>query len=123
MTKIPGSRRKYIDGEFLYHYYFAVMGTAKSTQKLPDVCLERGMVNTLTGKPPTQMSCWKAIWLWACKKENHQKAYTIYNDFLSTIGQFVTFEEFKDVLRRYAITSNQFPNQAYRDRYYKRNDL
>jgi hypothetical protein len=123
MKSIPSSRKKYLDGEFLYDYYFRVMGTAKSTQKLPAVCAERGMVNSVTGKPPGQMACWKAIWLWACKKENHQKAYQIYNEFLSSIGQFISFEEFKDLLRRYADTANQFPSQAYKIRYLKRNDL
>ena len=115
--------RKYLDGEFLYDYYFRVMGTAKSTVKLPAVCAARGMLNP-KGNPPTQMACWKAIWLWACKKENHQKAYEIYNNALQKEGQSITMEDFKaNVLRRYAISSYQFVHPSYRERFFKRNDL
>ena len=122
MSRVPSIRSKFIDGGFLFNYYFTIMGTAHSQRKLPQVAKENGMVNYL-GKPPSVPGCWKAMWNWASEKENHQKAYEIYNNHLMSVGQFITVEDFMDLLRKQTLTSKQFPTEGYAKRYFKREGL
>lgn len=120
--RIPHKRTAFLDGGFLYDYYFRVMGLAHSKEKLTRVCKEVGMVN-LFGEPPTPMGCWKAMWRWACKEENHQKAYELYNGHLANKGLYITFDEFKDLLRDKVYSALQFKKPKDLERFLKRNGL
>ena len=122
MTRVPSIREGFIDGGFLYNYYFTVMGTAHSQRKLPAIAKEHGMVNYL-GQPPSIAGCWKGMWRWAFRKENHQKAYEIYNAHLSTVGQFVSFEEFIEFLKKQCLYIMQFQSEGSKKRWLKRSGL
>lgn len=122
-TKIPNKRNMpFIDGGYIYDYYFRVMGTARSQRKLSAIAEANGMRNIL-GKPPSVMGCWKAMWRWACLPANHQKAYEIYNNAMQDYALHFTFEEFKQVLREHAQVATQFTSEHQRDRYFRKYKL
>lgn len=123
IIRIPSRKgMKYIDGEFLYDYYFRVMGSARSQRKLPAVAEANGIKN-FYGESPSFMGCWKSMWRWACEPENHQKAYELYNNAMQDYGLYYTFDEFKQILREKSKIAVQFKNEHQRDRFWKRNGL
>lgn len=122
MRAVAHRRTKFIDGEFLYKYYFETMGTARSTYKLPQIAYDNGMRN-IQGKAPSFMGVWKAMWSWACKPENREEAYRMYNAHLADYGQYATMEQFKDVLRDKLKNVLQPKNDAAYRRYLKARDL
>lgn len=121
-TAFINDKTKFLDGGFLYDYYFRVMGTARSQRKLPAVAVANGMTNHF-GRKPTTMGCWKAMWRWACQPENHQKAYDLYNAALADMGKFVSFDEFKLILRDRSLVAVQFRNDGQKQRYWRKNKL
>jgi hypothetical protein len=87
---------QYIDGEKVFRYYWEVMGTARSYIKLSKWAKTEGMSNPTTGKSPTSMAVWFAVWRWAIK--NQEIAYTIYNKALSDNGGFINKEQWKEFI-------------------------
>jgi hypothetical protein len=75
------SHKKYLDGELLFRKYHA-LGRAKSVTKLQKWCKENVLVNQDTGKAPTHMALWFAMWRWALRPENQGTAREIYNQYL-----------------------------------------
>lgn len=104
---------KYLDGEELFKEYFEVMGTARSVAKLVNWCVSRGTKNPLTGKPPTRMGVWKAMWRWALAPENKEKAYEIFKNSMATLGDFVAPEDWNKFIKDRAAHGLQFGPQRY----------
>ena len=122
--KLPYSKKRFLDGEFLFDYYWRVMGTARNARALAEVAEANGMVNRLTKRGPSWTGCWKAMWRWACRKENQARAYEIFNGAMREMGEYYTFEEFLDIL-----TTNIYQNayqpvsDGQKTRFLKNNEL
>ena len=69
---------KYMDGEYLFKYYFQAMGASRSLIKLIEHCRTEYMIHPEQGRPPTKMGIYKAMWRWATVKENQKMAWEIY---------------------------------------------
>jgi len=108
--------------EFLFDYYWRVMGAARSYYRLVPLCAEMGILNFKTGFPPTRMSIFKAIWRWAIRKENFDKAYEIANKALFNEGKFMTREEWKEFLKEKIRPAYQIESEGEYKRFLKRND-
>lgn len=112
-TNFPHMR--YMDGEYLFQYYFQTMGEARSLPKLVAHCKENYIIHPETGKPPTRMGIYKAIWRWATKKENQQTAWEIYkNSQLGDEWKMITdWDEWMNFLKERITSARQFakPNE------------
>jgi hypothetical protein len=96
MSKMNLGKVKYLDGERLFRLYFEEMGTAGSMAKLVNFCVSEGKKNPKTGKPPTRMSVWKAMWTWALLPENLATARKIFDKNMSASGEFYSDAEWKE---------------------------
>lgn len=120
---LPPSRNK-VDflaphAEELYRVYILEMGTARSLRRLARYCEERGWTNN-KGKTYTS-SVVKAIWRWATRIENFEKAYAIYQEAMRNEGKFITKEEFKNGVLLEHVSVHQHQNQGKVDRFLRRN--
>lgn len=101
MKKNNNFHEGYMNGGFLFKYYFSVMGTARSMDKLVKLCASDGVTNPAYGTPPTRMGIYKSMWRWALKKENQKEAYNIYTS--SELGELFpviqSWEEWIEFLR------------------------
>ena len=89
---------KYMDGEYLFRYYFQTMGEARSFPKLIEHCRAEYMIHPENGKPPTKMGLYKAMWRWATRKENQQTAWDIYKS--SQLGdEWTQIESWNDWIK------------------------
>lgn len=98
----PDMRRdktKYLDGKFLFEYYWKTMGPARSYDGLRRYCISQGIVNTQRGTNPNRMSIMKAMWRWATRKENFEEGYEIVNNAMRDEGRFMSKDEWKEFLR------------------------
>ncbi len=75
-------RRKYIDGEKAFKYYFEELGAARNTRLLTTTVVKK---NPLTDRKFTKDAFYKAMWRWACRPENENKSYSIFRK--SDIGK------------------------------------
>ena len=94
--------------EKLFRHFWAEMGTARSNNKLSLWCGSIGIVNPVTGSHPTPLAVWKAMWRWACRKENHDISYEIFNKAQQDMGEFYTKEEYIEFLKERSFTANQY---------------
>lgn len=93
---------KYLNGEKLFKYYWEEMGNGRSCILLAKWCASQGMKNPKTGKIPTPMAVWFAMWRWAILKVNQEVAYKIYNSAHRDMGKFVSPEDWKKELKQKA---------------------
>ncbi len=106
---------KYLDGEKLYRVYWVEMGNARSFGRLIKWCVSNNMVNAKTGKPPTRMGIWKAMYRWAV---NHpEQAYELMNEGLKDSGEIIDRERFMKEMQEKVITSYQ--SDSFTSRWYK----
>lgn len=98
----------YLDSKKLFEVYWVDMGAARSIKKVVEWCRSNGMINPITGKPPTRMGVWKGIYRWALK--NQDEAYAIAQKGVSQHGDFITPEEWKLNMARKVGTSWQNDN-------------
>lgn len=89
---------KFLDGEVLFRKYFEEMGTARSFAKLVNFCVTQSQRNPKTGKPPTRMGVWKAMWSWALRPENINTAREIFNKAMRDEGEHYTDDEWKEFI-------------------------
>jgi hypothetical protein len=82
MIRNQNLKEKYLDGEILFRKYFE-MGGARTISKLRKFAVSQGMTSS-TGKEPTPMGVWKAMWRWASLKENCDVAYEIYHKWTNS---------------------------------------
>lgn len=122
MTKpnMRGKRAHYLNGEILFKYYWATMGTARSISGVIRYCKAQGIVNPMTGLPPSQMGVEKAMWRWAVLKENFEEGYEIVNAAMRDQGQFMSKEEWRDFLFHKIGIAYQYTPRYYK-RFLKRN--
>jgi|GEM_PF-1552179 len=106
---------KFLDGEELFKKYFEEMGTARSINKLVKWCISSGKINPQTGKPPTRMGVWKAMWRWALLPENSSKAFEIFRKSLSSDGEFVGIEKWNEYIHSKAVHGLQFGPKRYEE--------
>ncbi len=111
-----------MNGEFLFHYYFQTMGTARSLAKLSRYCASEGMIN-LDGNPPTRMGLMKAMWRWALKKENQKDAYEIYtNSELGALFPVInSWDEWLEFLRNRVESAYQHGGIRERNKWMNQN--
>lgn len=106
---------KYMDGEYLFRYYFQTMGEARSFPKLIEHCRAEYVIHPESGSPPTKMGLYKAMWRWATRKQNQRIAFDIYQN--SELGEeyeyFETWEDWLDFLKDRIASAHQFakPNE------------
>ena len=90
---------KYLNGEKLFRYYWEEMGNGRSCVKLAKWAGKQGLKNPNTGKPPSPMAVWFAMWRWALIPENQKVAYDIYNKAQLDLGGFVSPEQWKEFIK------------------------
>lgn len=76
-NRSPNLKEKYLDGEKLFRKYYE-MGESRSFGLLAEWATLEGMKSS-SGKTPTPMGVWKAMWRWASLNENKGLAWKIYN--------------------------------------------
>lgn len=77
----------YFDGEKLFTMYFGVRG-GESITTLAKLAVSSGMTSVEyknKNKIP-RMGVWKAMWRWASLKENRDRAFQIFCDYLDKYG-------------------------------------
>lgn len=106
MRKSPdlNRRKQFIKGheEELFVHYYETMGTARSYGKLMKYCGTKGWINKSTAKLPTRMTLWFSLWRWAIHPENQAKAYKIYNAHLLEYGEYISPEQWSELLNKRA---------------------
>ena len=111
------NKETYLNGEVLFRKYYE-MGDAKSITRLRKFAISQGMMSS-TGKEPTDMGVWKAMWRWASLKENRDAAWMIaINDYLSHGKDAVCFRN--DVIKTIR-AAWQHPTEAKYNRFLKEN--
>jgi len=111
---MPFKDIKYLNGEKLYTAYWkdmggsTMMGGAASYRKMINYCVSNGMTNPLTGKPPTYMGIWKAMWRWAI--DHQDSAFEMAKDAFFTRGEVLTKERWNDEIVSKVKTSWQNEN-------------
>lgn len=113
--KMSLRKKKFLDGEALFRLYFGDMGTARSAIKLVDWCISQGIKNPHTGKPPTRMGVWKAMWTWALLPENLKTSQAIFNKAMSEAGEFYTDAEWKEFATIKAKGGVELGKRKYRE--------
>ena len=110
---------KYLDGEQLYRVYWVEMGEARSIKRLASWCAANGLKNKRTGKPPTRMGAWKAMWRWAAN--NPEQAFEIINTGLKDTGEMLDRQQFMKELQEKVITSYQ--SDGFTKRWFDKNGV
>ena len=110
------NKETYLNGDVLFRKYYE-MGDAKSITRLRKFAISQGMVSS-TGKEPTDMGVWKAMWRWASLKENAYKAWEIYSN---RDGQECNFDEWVEVMKKTIRAAWQHPTEAKYNRFLKEN--
>jgi len=108
------NHNQFLDGERLFNKYFGEMGTSRSVAKLIGFCVSEGMVNPKTGKPPTRMGIWKAMWTWALKPENLSRSRKVFNEGMILSGQLYNDEEWKEFVTAKAQGGLELGRRRYR---------
>ena len=80
-------RKKILDGETLFRYYYVEMGNARSYNKLAEWASSKWGKNPEKGKSWTPGAVWQSAWRWALKHLDEAKK--IYKD--------VAFKYFLDI--------------------------
>lgn len=80
VEKVKMKTESYLDGEKLFEQYFA-MGDAASVKRLTRFAISEGMVSS-AGRSPTPMGVWKSMWRWASKKDNKERAFQIFSNYI-----------------------------------------
>lgn len=113
-------KRKYLNGEVLFRYYWGEMGSARTLSKLVMYCVSQGWVNPWTGQPPRKMTLHKAMYRWATQKDNFEASYQVVQNEQRDEGNFMTREEWKEFLRKQVKSAWQFPRPVYYERFLKK---
>lgn len=100
VTQILRGRRRFLDGEKLFHRFYVEMGNAGSMEKLAQWCRTEGYTNPKTGKAPTAMGVWLSMWRWAIQNPN--KARPMFEKYFMGLGEHLTDELWKDTLDKRA---------------------
>jgi len=95
-------RKKILDGESIFKYYYIEMGDARSYNKLARWASAKWGRNPETRKDWTTGAVWQAAWRWAF--ENLDYAKRVYSDTLLQHGETLTDEEWYGVLSQHAKT-------------------
>lgn len=90
------------------------MGNAGSMAKLVNFCMTQGQKNPRTGKPPTRMGVWKAMWTWALLPENIKTSKDIFNKSMSEQGERYTDAEWKEFVTTKAKGGVEFGKEKYK---------
>lgn len=106
MTEINlKQNKKYLDGEFIFRYYFIEMGSLRSVRKIVKYlksASEITGVNPDTDKEFTDMAIWFSMWQWAIN--NSDKAYEVFNKAMFNEGKHYNRKEWDIFLQRKAYT-------------------
>lgn len=78
------------------------LGKVGSLRLLVEYSKKQGWFNPKTGKPPTPMACWNAMWRWAIR--NPVEARPMYADYVKDFGDYLTDDEWNEVLNDRART-------------------
>lgn len=97
------------------------MGDARSLTKLNKWAEANGIRNPVTGKPPSKVACYKAMWRWASLKENQRKAYEIAKEALAHHGE-LEWDEFIEHIAYRCKDAFQYPRRKLL-KYFKDNEL
>lgn len=100
-------RSRYIDGGELFRIYWQDMGNARSLKTLA----AQFPRNPVTGERITKDAGYKAMWRWACRPENEQKAYLIFRKSSYGSDPDWTPEKFHEELKekaRWILTRTQY---------------
>lgn len=114
MEKANLNKKRFLNGELLFRHYFEQMGSAGSMMKLVNMCAAQGMKNPQTGKPPTRMGVWKAMWTWALLPENLKTSKDIFMRSMSTSGEFYSDAEWKELATTKAKGGVEFGKERYK---------
>lgn len=106
---------RFLDGEKLFKLYFEEFGTARSVAKLVSYCKTEGTKNPHTGRPPTRMGVWKAMWAWALMPENLTIARQIFNNGLALSGEYYSDDEWKEFCTSKAKGGVELGKDRYRE--------
>jgi hypothetical protein len=106
MPKIELSKSRYnsyLDGEWLYRYYWLEMGSARSIRKLVAYCRSQGIINPETMREATAMAVWFSLWTWAVR--NSDAAYEIFQKVSYDEGKYYTTAEWDEFIELKAQTA------------------
>jgi hypothetical protein len=113
----------YLNGEKLFTAYWkdmggsTLMGGAASYRKMVNYAVANGMSNPVSGKPPTYMGIWKAMWRWAIN--NQDMAFELAKEAFFTRGEVLTRERWNSEMLDKVKTSWQSEN--YTEKWTKKN--
>lgn len=100
-------RKKFIDGEKIFKDYWQEMGDARSLTTLA----ESFPRNPITGERISKDAGYKAMWRWACRPENQERAYRIFRKSSYGNDPEWTMDRWKAELKekaRWALTPTQY---------------
>lgn len=115
-------KKKYLDGEVLFEYYWGKMGQARNFAALQRYCVAQGWVNPVLGTAPGRMTLFKAVYRWATKKENFEKGYEIVQAGQRDVGNFMSRDEWKQHLRDRVKSAWQFAKDRHLQNFLRKND-
>lgn len=114
-NRSPNLREKYLDAEKLFRKYWE-MGEKRSINLLTEWAISQG-IQSPSGKNPTPMGIWKAMWRWASLKENKDKALKIAQEF-----EAINPDRWnKEMILIRIPTAWQHPSKVRRERFMKEN--
>lgn len=82
------------DKELFVHW--TGLGKAGSLKLLVIYSVKEGWLNPKTGRPPTTMACWNAMWRWAIR--NMAEARPFYAQYVLDFGDYLTDDEWMEVI-------------------------
>ena len=88
------SNPSYLDGKKIFTHWKEMGGSSFS--KLVKWCAANGMKHPETGKPPTRMGVWVAMWTWAI--HNMQEAQRLFDETMIQKGVKYTDQEWISLL-------------------------
>lgn len=92
--------KRFLDGEWLFRYYFTEMGAARSHKKLIEYITTQGKMNPKTQRPVSIMAPTWSMWSWAMA--NSDEAYKIFNEAMYHEGIYHSPEEWDVYLQEHA---------------------
>lgn len=100
-SKIRGKVRYYPEGKDIFEYW-AGLGRATSLDKVKSHFFQNGFKNPKTGKPPTRMGLWCAMWRWALL--NVEEARRIYAQYVLELdGETLSDDEWYSLVHSRAL--------------------
>lgn len=107
-------RSKFLNPAELFRTYWQILGDGRSLAHLQSSF----PINPKTGRRVTRDAGYKAMWRWACRPENYQEAFQIFQRSMMGHGDLWTEDRFKAELKekaRWILTRRQYKSWYHED--------